>query len=164
MNKLGAVMVALLMLSGCASTLDDKTYSRDDARRVQQVEFGTIEAITDVVIEGRRSGVSKVAGAVVGGIAGSSVGGGKGKDLTTALGAIAGTIAGEAIEERSTRANGQDLTVRMDRGELISVVQELTEQGRFRTGDRVRILRLNGEVRVSPWPHNTQVVDPKAAM
>ncbi len=34
MNKLGAVMVALLMLSGCASTLDDKTYSDTNGQRV----------------------------------------------------------------------------------------------------------------------------------
>ncbi|MEH6812863.1 MAG: glycine zipper 2TM domain-containing protein, partial [Motiliproteus sp.] len=124
MNKFMAIMVSLMMLSGCASTLDDKTYSRDQARRVQTVKFGTIEAINDVVLEGRRTVISKVAGAVVGGIAGSSVGGGKGKDLATAVGAIAGTIAGEALEERATRANGQDITVRMDQGELISIVQE----------------------------------------
>lgn len=164
MNKVIAVMAALLMLAGCASTLDDKTYSRDQARRVQTVNFGTIEAISDVVIEGRRTGIAKVAGAVVGGIAGSGVGGGKGQDLSTAIGAIAGTLAAEAIEEKATRANGQDITVRMDRGELVSIVQEVTEGGRFRTGDRVRILKLDGEVRVSPWPYNSQHAAPKELM
>jgi len=164
MAKLITALMMALVLLGCASSLDDKTYSRDQARRVQQVQFGTVEAITDVVIEGNRSGISKVAGAVVGGIAGSGAGGGTGQDLTTALGAIAGALAGEAIEEGMTRANGLDITVRMDRGELISIVQERAEDDRFRVGDRVRILKIDGSTRVSPWPYQGAGREPEAVM
>ncbi len=153
------LFISILLVAGCASTLDDATYSRDQARRVQTVQFGTIEAINGVVIEGRRGVVGKVAGAVVGGIAGSGVGGGRGQDIATVLGAVAGTVVGETIEEQATRANGLDITVRMDRGELISVVQESTDQDRFRIGDRVRILRIDGDTRVAPWPYQGPVVE-----
>ncbi len=149
-----AVLMSVVMVTGCASTLDDQTYSRGQAKRAQTVQFGTIEAITGVVIEGRRGPIGKIAGALVGGIAGSSVGGGKGRQISTVVGAVVGTVAGEAIEEGSTRANGIDITVRMDQGKIISVVQELTEQDRFRVGDRVRILRIDGDVRVAPWPYS----------
>ena len=164
MNMLTGMMVILLFLTGCASSLDGKTYSRDQARRVQTVQFGTIEAIIDVVIEGERGGASKVAGAVVGGIAGSGLGGGKGKELTTVLGVIAGAVAGGAVEEQVTRADAWDITVRMDRGRLISIVQERSEDDQFRVGDRVRILKIDGITRVSPWPHTATSVDTETTM
>ncbi|OMH25597.1 glycine zipper 2TM domain-containing protein [Motiliproteus sp. MSK22-1] len=164
MNKLTGIAVILLLLTGCASSLDGKTYSRDQARRVQTVQFGTIEAIMDVVIEGERGGVSKVAGGIVGGIAGSGMGGGKGKELTTVLGVIAGAVAGGAIEEKATRANAWDITVRMDRGRLVSIVQERSDADQFRVGDRVRILKIDGVTRVSPWTGADHDVDAEITM
>lgn len=151
MKKLVLCLFPVMLLAGCASTLDDQTYSRDEARRVQTIEFGTLEALDSVTLEGERSGISNVAGAVVGGIAGSTVGGGKGAQLTSVLGAIAGSVAGESIQERATRAPGLQLTVRLDTGGLISVVQEASDEERFEIGQRVRIVRSGGEVRVSPW-------------
>lgn len=151
MNIWIGFLLALVMLVGCAGTQDERTYSRDQARRIQTVELGTIEAINQVVIEGRRSPLSNVAGAVIGGIAGHSVGGGHGQAVGTAVGVIAGGVAGGAIDERLTRANGLDLTILTDNGKMISVVQEISEQSHFQVGDRVRILRLDGDVRVAHW-------------
>ena len=47
------VLIGLLALSsGCMSTLSGESYSREEARKVQRVEFGRIEYVRPVVIEG----------------------------------------------------------------------------------------------------------------
>ena len=46
-------IAVVLLLQGCASSLTGDTYSQREARRVQNVEFGWIETVTPVVIEGR---------------------------------------------------------------------------------------------------------------
>ncbi|WP_027857107.1 outer membrane lipoprotein [Marinobacterium jannaschii] len=153
MNKMRVTLAAILMgstlLAGCAGGLTGETYSRNDARKVQQVRYGVVESATPVVIEGRRDGiVGTGAGAIVGGIAGSSVGGGRGSQIATVLGAVAGGALGNKAEESATRAQGQEITVVMDNGQVLSVVQEV-EQGQFlRAGDRVRLLQRAGQSRV----------------
>lgn len=153
MRFIGVFLTAVLsvsLLAGCARDLSGTTYSRDEARRVQYVTFGVVEAVTPVVIEGRTDGpVGTVAGAIVGGIAGSEVGGGKGSDIAAVLGAVAGGIIGSKLEESATRAQGQEVTVRMETGEIISVVQEVSNGQFFRPGDRVRVLDSHGAVRIT---------------
>lgn len=67
-----------LALGGCQSSLTGDTYSREEARTVQTVRMGTIQALRPVKIEGTKTLIGSIAGAGVGGVAGSAVGGGKG--------------------------------------------------------------------------------------
>jgi outer membrane lipoprotein SlyB len=138
----------LLMLGGCMSTLTGDSYSRDDARRPQTVQFGMVEYVRPVVIEGTKTGIGAGTGAVVGGIGGSSVGGGKGAAVATVLGAVAGGVAGGMVEEGATRKQGVEITVRLDSGQIIAIVQQASATT-FNVGDRVRVLTLNGETRVA---------------
>lgn len=150
--KLGGVLIVLTAaLGGCAQqSLTGDAYSRSEVQRAQQVQFAVVESVRPVVIEGRTDGVvGGGAGAIVGGVAGSSVGGGRGSVITSVLGAVAGGIVGQRIEESTSRTQGQEITLRVDNGELISVVQEVENQNFFRPGDRVRILRSGGKLRVS---------------
>jgi outer membrane lipoprotein SlyB len=64
-----------LTLGGCASSLKGDVYSRDDARTPQIVRKGTIESLRPVQVEGTKTPIGAGAGAVVGGVAGSSIGG-----------------------------------------------------------------------------------------
>ena len=64
------------------------------------------------------------------------------------LGAVAGGVAGHAIEEHATKKNGLELTVRLDSGRTIAIVQEDTGES-FRVGDRVRLLESGGTARIS---------------
>ena len=93
-------------LAGCASSLTGESYSRAEARTVQQVEYGRIEALRPVRIEGTKTPVGAAAGTAVGGIAGSGIGGGRGSYVATVIGAVAGGMAGAAIEEGITRTDG----------------------------------------------------------
>ena len=100
--------------------------------------MGMVESVRPVQIEGTRTGVGPAAGAVVGGVAGSTVGGGRGSAVAAVIGAVAGGVAGQAIEQGTTRKNGVEVTVKLDSGALLAIVQEADET--FRAGDRVRIL------------------------
>jgi outer membrane lipoprotein SlyB len=146
---LAASCTALVLLSGCASNLTGDSYSRDEARAVQTVRMGTIEALRPVKIEGTKTPIGAGAGAVIGGVAGSGVGGGRGSAVAAVVGAVAGGLLGAMTEEGLTRAQGVEITVREDDGSLRAYVQEVEENQVFRVGERVRILTVNGTSRVS---------------
>ncbi len=138
MKQTVAALFALAVLGGCAQGLGGGSYTRDEARREQNVRMGMVESVRPVQIEGTRSGVGPAAGAIVGGIAGSTVGGGRGSAAAAVLGGVAGGVAGQAIEQGTTRRNGVEITVKLDSGALVAIVQEADET--FRPGERVRIL------------------------
>ncbi|BAN36574.1 17 kda surface antigen [Sulfuricella denitrificans skB26] len=146
--KLMAVAaISVAVLGGCASSMSGSAYSRGQARQVQEVKMGVVESVRQVKIEGTQSPVGTGAGAVIGGIAGSNVGGGKGSTVATILGAVAGGVAGSVIEEGVMSKAGLEITVKLDNGHMIAVTQEADEQ--FRVGERVRILSGGGVTRVT---------------
>ncbi|BBH47703.1 glycine zipper 2TM domain-containing protein [Pseudomonas sp. KU43P] len=138
-----------LLLGGCASSLTGDSYSRDEARRVQTVRMGTIEALRPVKIEGTKTPIGGGAGAIVGGVAGSAVGGGRGSIVAAVIGAVAGGLAGSAAEEGITRTQGVEITVREDDGSMRAYVQAVQENEVFRVGERVRIMTVDGTSRVT---------------
>jgi outer membrane lipoprotein SlyB len=86
---------------------------------------------------------------VVGGVAGSAVGGGRGSIITAVIGAVAGGLIGSASEEGLTRTQGVEITVREDDGTMRAYVQAVAENEIFRVGERVRIMTVNGTSRVA---------------
>ena len=154
MNRsiLTAISISLLTvgLTGCVSGLQGSTYSRSEARQVQEVEFGTVLSTNPVVIDGKQSGAGQLPGAIIGGVAGSSVGEGKGQQIFTILGAVGGAVVGSMIEEQATRTQGLELTIKMDSGKTLSIVQEVDNVNVFREGQRVRVLTQGALARVSP--------------
>lgn len=148
LSVIAGALVSVLILGGCAQGLGGGTYSRTEARRAMTVQFGTIESVRGVLLEGTKTPIGSVAGAAVGGIAGSTIGGGRGSAVAAVLGAVAGGVAGSAIEEGATRTQGLEITVRLDNGQYLAVVQGDEGEG-FRAGERVRVLRDAGTTRVS---------------
>lgn len=144
----GAV-VSSVVLAGCANTgLGGGSYTRSQARGEQSVRLGVVESVRDVLIEEADTDTGALTGAVLGGIAGSTVGGGSRANAAGAvLGAVIGGIAGQAIEKSNKDRKGVEVTVRLENGKLIAITQEKDEE--FRVGDRVRILSGQGATRVS---------------
>jgi outer membrane lipoprotein SlyB len=140
--KLISLMFVSLVLVACASSNSGSVYKREDARKVQTVKTGVVESVRQVKLEGTKSPVGTIAGGAVGGIAGSSIGGGRGSAIAAVIGAVAGGLAGSAAEEVVTRKDGVEITVKLDGGGLIAIVQEADEA--FAPGERVRIVE-NGE-------------------
>lgn len=103
--------------------------------------------VREVLIEGTKSGLGGVAGGLMGAVLGSTIGGGSGKRVAAVAGGIAGAAAGAAIEEGATRQKGLEITVKLDNGEVVSIVQAADEK--FDEGDMVRVLRRpDGTARV----------------
>ncbi len=146
-TRLITILALSALLGACASSNSGSVYSRDEARKVQTVRTGVVESVRQVKLEGTKSPVGTVAGGVVGGVAGSTVGGGKGQAIATVLGAVVGGLAGSAAEEGFTRKDGIEITVKLDSGSMLAIVQEADE--RFNPGERVRVLESRGVTRVS---------------
>lgn len=147
-RPLALAVIAALTLAGCASSKSGNVYSRDQARHEMTVRMGVVESVREVTMEGTKSGVGTASGAVIGGVAGSNVGRGKGAVVGTVLGAVVGGIAGHAVEEGVTRKQAMEITVRLDSGQMIAVVQE-GDPAEFRAGDQVRVLSGRGDTRVT---------------
>jgi outer membrane lipoprotein SlyB len=145
---IASALAATAVITGCASTTSGSVYSGGQAGQEQTVRMGVVESVRQVTFEGSKSGVGTVAGGLVGGVAGSNIGGGnRGSAVGTILGAVAGGIAGNAIEQGTTKKQGLEITVKLDNGELRAITQEADET--FRPGERVRLLSGGGVTRVT---------------
>jgi len=145
---LGGVATTAILF-GCAQPgLGGGNYTRGQVRGEQSVRLGTVESVRDVVIDARDTGTGTLAGAAIGGVAGSTVGGGYRANAAGAIaGAVVGGIIGSAVEKNSNDRRGVEVTIRLEGGRLIAITQEKDED--FRVGDRVRILSGQGTTRVS---------------
>lgn len=139
--KITAAVLAAFIATGCANTdiFSGDVYSADQAKEARSVSYGTILSVRPVKIQADNQGIiGTVGGGALGGIAGSAIGGGRGQAIATAVGAIAGAVAGSKIEEKASQVNGAELTIRKDDGQEIVVVQK--SDNSFITGRRVRIV------------------------
>lgn len=144
-----SAVTASTVLAGCALPgLGGGNYARSQVRGEQSVRLGTVETVRDVLIDAPRDGGGTLIGAALGGIGGSTLGGGNKANAAGAVaGAVLGGIVGQAVEKSSGDRKGIEVTVRLEGGQLIAITQEKDEE--FRVGDRVRILSGQGATRVS---------------
>lgn len=122
-------------------------YGRHEALRPQTVHYGRIADLRYVSLE-RDSGpgVGAVVGALIGGVAGSNIGSGRGRTAATVGGAIAGGAIGDHTQRRNTRDNALEITVHLDNGDTVAVVQGYDRY--LRVGQRVRIVGHGRTARV----------------
>ena len=142
MKSLWGITAVLLTVTvaGCAPrSMSGDVYSRERAQRVQTIEYGEVLEARPILIEGTKSGLGALGGGVLGGALGSGVGRGAGSTIAVVGGAIIGWVVGSAVEEGATRQPGVEVTIRMDTGRTIALVQGIDPP--VRAGDRVRILR-----------------------
>jgi len=123
-------VASVLALTGCAGSMSGNVYSRERAQKVQTVEYGQVLEVRQIQIEGTKSGIGALGGAALGG-------------------AIAGAAGGAAAEEAVTKQPGLEVTVRLDSGQTLSLVQGLDPP--VQVGDRVKLMRNpDGSARVIP--------------
>lgn len=107
------------------------------APKIVCANCGEVISVKSIEKEGDGSGLGLVAGGVVGGVAGHQVGGGKGKDLATAAGAIGGAILGNKIEKVAKKTIVFDVTVKMENGEERVLHQD--SDPHLAAGDKVKV-------------------------
>ncbi|EEP88393.1 outer membrane lipoprotein [Burkholderia mallei GB8 horse 4] len=148
---LAAMLTATVTLAGCFTPPGSAdVYSVGQAQREQTVRMGTVESVRAVRIQGDGGGsaLGTLGGGALGAVAGSAIGGGRGSVLTAIAGGIAGAVAGNAVGQGLSSANGVEITVRLDNGDLRSITQAATPEV-FRAGERVRLLSSGGVTRVT---------------
>ena len=119
------LVVFTIGLAGCASELSGKSYSRSEVRTVQKVEYSVIEQLRPVHIEGTKTPIGASTGAAVGGIAVSSIRGGK----------IGQVMAEAAIEEGATLTTGVEFTIMMNDDRTTANIRNTRDISGFRNAD-----------------------------
>lgn len=145
-----AVLGVAGVLAGCANqSASSSTYTYGQAQREQIVRLGTVESVRQVTIQSdQTSGAGMIAGAALGGVAASTIGGGTGRTLATIGGGILGALAGNAVENQMGKTQGLEITVRLDNGETRVIAQAADVA--ISPGQRVRLISGNGPTRVVP--------------
>lgn len=136
------------LLAGCAMPGSSAgVYSKDQMGQAQTVEFGRITSVQKVKVQGDNNPLITMGGTALGGLAGSNVGKGSGAVAGAIVGAMAGGLATQSIQQNMTQ-EALELTVELDKGRTISVVQAADVP--FTVGQRVRVLTGGGSTRVTP--------------
>ncbi|AHX59462.1 MULTISPECIES: glycine zipper 2TM domain-containing protein [Aeromonas] len=144
------LLAATTAITGCANSdvYSGDVYTKDRAKQVQTVSYGTILSTRPVKIQAdENSLIGTIGGAVVGGLLGSTIGGGRGSDIAAAGGAIAGAAAGKAAGDKLNQVDGVELEIKKENGESIVVVQKANPT--FVPGARVRMTQGNGTINVA---------------
>lgn len=129
-------------------------YERNTARPVDQVVFGQVDTVRNItqrqVVESEHTGWKTLGGAVLGGLLGNQFGGGHGREIATAVGALAGAAAVQHYQSGGSVVENKlvELLIRSDQGGLINVIQDYDPAMVFARGDKVRILYFSDGVRV----------------
>lgn len=150
MNPLliASALATTLLLQGCAyRSHAENVYADTETQRAHSITMATVTAVRVVTIERSPTGTGGAAGAHVGMALGSYAAKGQGSFVGSVLASVAGDLAGQAIESRVARLPGPEISMRLDDGQQISLVQAADEP--FRKGDRVRVLSAEGRSRVS---------------
>lgn len=152
MKQLSVLGLTLLLIACTGPNpygASSEGYTRSEANQTLQVSQGIIIDLQPVTIDSEGNLVGKTAGGLIGGIAGSSVGGGRGSAAAAVTGAVVGGIIGNKAEALYNKANGVQLTVQLDNGQVQSVVQEVNTNVMFRKGDHVKLVQgATGKVRI----------------
>lgn len=129
-------------------------YKRNQAVAVEQVQYGNIVSVRNItqkqLVEDQSQGWKTFGGALVGGVVGHQFGGGSGQDVATVLGALIGAGVGNRYGDRDYYRELKlvELMIKQDDGEQVMIIQDLDSGMIFNAGDDVRVVYLEGSVRV----------------
>lgn len=142
------ITVGTISLVGCAPSPSPSTFGANETMRATPLQFGTVESARAVDILPGRTRLGAITGAILGGVAGSQIGRSTAANVAGATaGAAAGGTVGSGLTN-SRRTRGVEISLRLDSGEMIAVVQPGDVRD-FRRGDRVRVTGADENVRVS---------------
>ncbi|ABZ76291.1 17 kDa surface antigen [Shewanella halifaxensis HAW-EB4] len=129
-------------------------YDRNQAVPVEKVEFGQVASVRNItqkqLVEDRNTGWKTFGGALIGGVIGHQFGGGSGQDVATVLGALLGAGVGNRYGDSSYYEELRlvEMMITLDSGEQVMVIQDLDPGMIFSVNDDVRVVYLQGYVRV----------------
>ena len=148
------ILIVSSLLCFVTAPAGAEVYQRNTARPVNQVVFGQVETVRNItqrqILESEHSGWKTLGGAVLGGLLGNQFSGGHGREIATAVGALAGAAAAHQYQSGETVVENKlvELLIRNEQNALINVIQDYDPAMVFANGDKVRILYFDDGVRV----------------
>jgi len=141
---LAALAAIALAVGGCATPA---YYVSPAVAPAPSMEPGVVENVRPIVFQGPYTGLGALSGAALGGWAGSGIGAGSGNAAAIVGGVLIGSLIGSAVETEAAKRPGVEVTVRLDTGRTIAVVQDAGEA--FAQGDRIRVMSDGYRTRVT---------------
>ncbi|HCE3102208.1 TPA: glycine zipper 2TM domain-containing protein [Vibrio parahaemolyticus] len=129
-------------------------YQRNVAKPVNEVVYGKIDSVRYItqqeVVQSKSNGWKTLLGATIGGLVGNQFGGGTGKEVATAVGALAGAAVAQnqSNYQYTVEYKLVELLIKVKGDKLINVIQDVEKNMLFSRGDEVRILYFDDGVRV----------------
>jgi outer membrane lipoprotein SlyB len=107
---------------------------------VQAGHLATVQAVREVKDGGQHTALGPIAGGIAGAVIGDQIGKGKGttRKVLTVLGAAGGAFAGREIEKQARATSHWEVDVRRDDGAYATVRSEVAPP--WQPGERVRLL------------------------
>lgn len=130
------IALAASALTGCAgSGMSGQSFPRSGAQAAWNVEYGKVVDVRTVQVEGEFSLLGILVGSAIGHAAGTEI-----SDSRNAgtVGSVAGAVAGASVERAVTAVDGVQITVELDSGRTVAIVQD--DEDQFQDGERVRVL------------------------
>ncbi|MFH4733540.1 outer membrane lipoprotein [Vibrio diabolicus] len=129
-------------------------YERNVAKPVNEVVYGKIDSVRYItqqeVVQSKNNGWKTLLGATIGGLVGNQFGGGTGREVATAVGALAGAAVAQnqSNYQYTVEYKLVELLIKVKGDKLINVIQDVDQNMLFSRGDEVRILYFDDGVRV----------------
>ncbi len=136
------------------SFLVHANYERNVAKPVNKVIYGEVESVRYIsqqeIMRSQAEGWKTLLGATIGGLVGNQFGGGTGKEVATAIGAVAGAVIVQNQGQSEYHIEYQlvELLIETEKGQLINVIQDVDKNMLFNRADKVRMLYFDDGVRV----------------
>lgn len=116
------VIVVCLGLTGCGPEVSSSAYDPSELRQTTRAYPGVVLQVDQAVVKREDTTAGTAIGAIgLGALANQTIGGGKGKALATAAGALGGGLLGSKVQGRKKAA--LTYTVELDTGEVVVVTQ-----------------------------------------
>jgi len=141
--------IAMLFASCVQDPMTGDVYQQRYVGQAQAVSYGRVTNLRWVQIRGEH-GAGTVIGAVTGGLLGSTLGRGYAANTAGAVGGtLVGGVVGGQVEQAAGTRPGIEITVGLNEGGTIAVLQDANPREVFSVGDRVRVVSSGPGARVS---------------
>lgn len=142
-----AVFASILTLTGCANA---PMGLQQGFEMNQNAQYGKLINVREYAVQkAENNNVAMAGGAIVGGLLGNQVGGGRGKKLATIAGAAAGAIAANEMTKAPQVIPMVELHIRDDNGQSYTINQE--KNASYYPGQRVRVVIRGNVGKVTPY-------------
>ncbi len=136
------------LVSCATNAISSNVYSTTQTGVMQDVQFGEVLSVRNVIIQKNSTDTGQTAGGIIGALAGNEVGKGKGKIVGGVVGTVTGSAIGSIIDRNAQAEAGIEVTIKLESGRTVAIVQLAGEA--FKAGEKVKVLTTqDGTARVT---------------